>query len=237
MITIALDTATDRCSVAASDGARTAVRHLDGARQHARALLGLLDEVLGEFGATSHDIGRILTADGPGSFTGLRVSATVAKALVWGRPDVAWAVAPSLRVRAAAHAPLGGGTVLALADALRGEVYAGAWRFHGGHVEEVLVPRAMLPEVLPTDADVVVGTIPPALVPAVRSATTREPILGQEALPSAAALLALATYVEGVQPVADPAHWEPVYGRPAEAQAVWERKHGQPLPAPSDRLD
>jgi hypothetical protein len=26
------------------------------------------------------------------------------------------------------------------------------------------------------------------------------------------------------------AQWEPVYGRPAEAQARWEMVHGRPLP-------
>jgi hypothetical protein len=26
------------------------------------------------------------------------------------------------------------------------------------------------------------------------------------------------------------AEWEPVYGRPAEAQARWEKAHGRPLP-------
>ena len=26
--------------------------------------------------------------------------------------------------------------------------------------------------------------------------------------------------------------WEPVYGRPAEAQARWEKAHGRPLPDP-----
>ena len=33
----------------------------------------------------------------------------------------------------------------------------------------------------------------------------------------------------GAVPVADVAGWEPVYGRPAEAQAQWERTHGRPL--------
>ena len=28
------------------------------------------------------------------------------------------------------------------------------------------------------------------------------------------------------------AEWEPVYGRPAEAQARWEIAHGRPLPDP-----
>ena len=142
MITLALDTATDRCSVAATDGTRVVERQLDGARQHARAVLGLADALLAELGATPRDVQRMLTADGPGSFTGLRVAASVAKGLAWaGR--IEWRVAPSLLVRAAGHAPAGGGIVLALSDALRGDLYAGAqtsqpsWFFMDGYKKEL----------------------------------------------------------------------------------------------------
>jgi tRNA threonylcarbamoyladenosine biosynthesis protein TsaB len=237
VITLALDTATDRCGVAASDGTRTVTRHLDGARRHNAAILGLVGELLAELGASPRDVSRVLTADGPGSFTGLRVSTAVAKALAWGRPDVTWAVAPSLLLRAAAHVPDGGGVVLALSDALRGDLYAGAWRFAGEEVTEVLVPRAMAPDQLPQGVDAVVGSVPEPLREAVRLRTGHHPIVGDSALPDPAQLLRLDRLVGGTHPIADPAVWEPEYGRPAEAQAVWERNHGRPLPAPADRLD
>lgn len=236
MITLALDTATNRCSVAASDGDRVVARQLDGARQHNAAILGLIGELLQELGAKPLDIARLLTADGPGSFTGLRVATAVAKALVWQRPEVTWSVAPSLLVRAWQHAPAAGGTVLALSDALRGELYAGVWRVGAGRVEAILSPRTLTPDQLPSDADVVVGSIPAPLVAAVAAVTGQQPVVGDVALPDARSLLALSRVVGGVHLVGDPAHWEPTYGRPAEAQVVWERKHGQPLPTPTDRI-
>ena len=49
----------------------------------------------------------------------------------------------------------------------------------------------------------------------------------------ARALLALDGRPGGVVEVADPSSWQPMYGRPAEAQAVWERTHGRALPDPS----
>lgn len=237
MITLALDTATDRCGVAASDGARTVSRHLDGARRHNAAILGLAGELLAELGAAPRDVTRVLTANGPGSFTGLRVSTAVAKALAWGRPEVSWAVAPSLLVRAAAHVPEGGGVVLALSDALRGDLYAGAWRLVGSEVAEVLAPRAMAPELLPQEVDAVVGSVPEPLREAVRRRTGAEPVVGEVALPDPVQLLRLDRLAGGTRLVEDPEAWEPEYGRPAEAQAVWERNHGRPLPAPADRLD
>ena len=232
MITLAFDTATDRCTVAATDGASVAHRFVDGARRHAGALLGLLDETLLELGAKPGDIGRLIVADGPGSFTGLRVAAAMAKALAWRR-QLEWRVVPSLLARAAAHAPPGGGKVLALSDALRGELFAGCWYVTPMSVERAgPAPRAMPPASLAgwTPVDVVVGSIPPPLIAAVASAAGRDPITGEAALPDARILLALLNIAAATTLVVNPAGWEPDYGRPAEAQVVWERAHGRELP-------
>jgi tRNA threonylcarbamoyladenosine biosynthesis protein TsaB len=235
VITLALDTATDRCTVAATDGTRVVERSLDGARQHARAVLGLADELLAALGAAPRDIQRMLTADGPGSFTGLRVAAAVAKGLAWaGR--VEWYSTPSLLVRAAGHVPARGGVVLALSDALRGDLYAGCWRFDASGVTLLgEPPRARAPATLAEygPVDVVVGTVPEALREAVEAATAVPLVTGPEALPCARHLLTLFEMPGGTIRVADAAAWEPEYGRPAEAQAVWERKHGRPLPSPT----
>ncbi|MGH7524982.1 MAG: tRNA (adenosine(37)-N6)-threonylcarbamoyltransferase complex dimerization subunit type 1 TsaB [Gemmatimonadales bacterium] len=235
MITLALDTATDRCSVAVSDGTRTAAGQVDGARRHAGSLLGLIDSALGELDASPAAIGRIIMADGPGSFTGLRVAAAVAKALSWHR-QLEWRVAPSLLARAAQHVPPRGGVVVAASDALRGELYAACWRFGPGWLERLgSAARAMPPESLKqwASVDVVVGSIPPTLVDRVKAATNCEPIVGEAALPHAATLLALVTIPGATTLVSDAAAWAPEYGRPAEAQVVWERAHGRTLPPAS----
>ena len=236
MITLALDSATERLTVAARDGDHVVARHVDGPRRHAREVLAVAGDLLAELGARPRDVRRVLTGDGPGSFTGLRVATAVAKALAWGRDEVEWRVAPSLLVRAAGHVPSAGGVVLALSDALRGELYAGAWRFAGNRVERIGdPPRTVLPTGLGRylPVDVVVGSIPERLREAVRTETGVAPVTGEVALPDARQLIRLADLAGGTAAVDDPAHWQPVYGRPAEAQAVWERKHGRPLPDPS----
>jgi hypothetical protein len=50
---------------------------------------------------------------------------------------------------------------------------------------------------------------------------------------AAAALLDLAGWEGGLEPVGEAALAEPDYGRPAEAQARWEAAHGRPLPDPA----
>ncbi|HEY4100273.1 MAG TPA: tRNA (adenosine(37)-N6)-threonylcarbamoyltransferase complex dimerization subunit type 1 TsaB [Gemmatimonadales bacterium] len=233
MITLAFDSASDRCTVAATDGTRVATRHVDGSRRHATELLTLFNGVLAELDLTAASIGRIVTGDGPGSFTGLRVATAAAKALVWHR-DVEWRVAPSLLIRAAAHAPTGGGVVLAVSDALRGDLFAGCWRIEAQRIEQIGdAPRAIAPDGLARFGaiDVVVGSIPAAMVDAVEAVTGCVPVTGVDALPDARWLLEIDRRSGGTVAVENHGDWEPDYGRPAEAQAVWERAHGRALPA------
>ena len=226
MVRLAIDAATDRLSVAADRGGEAVEeRSLAGARSHAGALLTLVDEVLRAVSATRRDISLVAVGDGPGSFTGLRVSFAAAKAIVGDRLPLV--TAPSLMARAAGGA-LPGERVLAIAGALRGEVYAGAWRFDlPNRVDPLLAPRTagladipLLPAV-----DRVVGDGPTEFLEALGPVT--------QVWPSAAVLLRLIGVPGGAAPVFHPLWFEPTYGRPAEAQAKWERDHGRPLPDPS----
>jgi tRNA threonylcarbamoyl adenosine modification protein YeaZ len=224
---LALDAATDRLSVAVDHAGRVAERTLEGPRRHAGALLGMIDEALAAAGAVRRDIGLVAVADGPGSFTGLRVSFAAAKALVHDGTPL-W-TAPSLLVRAAgAAAP--GRRVLAIAGALRGEAYAGAWQFElPDRITVLLAPRTVsradLSRLPPVDR--VVGEGPPDLVQALGGA---EPVW-----PGAGMLLQLLGVPGGAFRVPAPALFEPAYGRPAEAQAKWEREHGRAFPDPDRR--
>jgi tRNA threonylcarbamoyl adenosine modification protein YeaZ len=225
-VRVAIDAATDRLSVAADRGAGAAEeRVLYGARRHAGALLGQVDEVLGAIGASRADITLVAVANGPGSFTGLRVAFAAAKAMA--RDGVTLVTAPSLLLRAVAAASAPGQQVLATSSALRGEVYAGVWRLEPpSRILRLFAPRAIGLSHLPTlpSFDRAVGDGPPEVVAAL-GITDPSP-------PSASVLLRLIDVEGGAVPVEDPALFEPDYGRPAEAQAKWEREHGRPLPYP-----
>ncbi len=209
-----------------------AERHLDGARGHATNIIALIGAACTEAGVTIDAVERIVVADGPGSFTGLRVGASVAKALAWRR-SVDWHTAPSLLGRALRNVPVGGGVVLALADALRGELYAGRWELDAEVVRgRDGFPRTLLPRDLEAllPVDVVVGPVPIALRAEIEGVTGCTVIDDEAAMADARTLIDLIDLAGGTTRVSDIDRWEPVYGRPAEAQAVWERKHGRPLP-------
>jgi tRNA threonylcarbamoyladenosine biosynthesis protein TsaB len=193
--------------------------------------LPMIQSLLRRAGASLGDVSGIALSDGPGSFTGLRVGASVAKALVHAHGFPLW-VAPSLLVRAAGVAQ-GEGVVLAVASALRGELYAGAYRFFADRIHTELIPSVRRPEDLTTGAlkpAVVVGEAPPDIL-AVLERWIGCPVIGPPlGSPQASRLLGLVGRTGGARRVDAVAEWEPVYGRPAEAQARWEIAHGRPLP-------
>jgi tRNA threonylcarbamoyladenosine biosynthesis protein TsaB len=206
-------------------------RELSGARRHAAALLPMIDELLREAGVTLDDVSALALSDGPGSFTGLRVGASVVKALVQARGLPLW-TAPSLLVRASGVARPGA-TVLAVSDALRGELYAAAYGFDSEAVRVVLPPSVYRPDALvegPRRPDIVVGEVPDAARRALERWAGSALIPPPEGAPHARSLLGLVGRPGGGARVEAVQGWEPVYGRPAEAQARWETAHGRPLP-------
>jgi tRNA threonylcarbamoyladenosine biosynthesis protein TsaB len=229
---LAIDTASDRASVALGlPGAEPLEENITGARRHAAALLPTIQTLLRRGGGSLDDVTGLVLSDGPGSFTGLRVGASVAKALVYARNLPLW-VAPSLMVRAAGVAQEGA-LVLAVANALRGEVYAAAYRFLGDRIHTELIPSVLRPGDLIAGAlqpVVVVGEAPADILAALEAWVGRPVIGPPEGSPHASQLLRLVGRTGGAVPVEAAANWEPVYGRPAEAQARWESAHGRPLP-------
>ncbi|HEV7703258.1 MAG TPA: tRNA (adenosine(37)-N6)-threonylcarbamoyltransferase complex dimerization subunit type 1 TsaB, partial [Gemmatimonadaceae bacterium] len=112
-LTLALEAATSTGSVAILRDrdvlAHREVAMRSGAEEH---LLPAIDAALGEAGATTRDLGRIVCGAGPGSFTSLRVSASLAKGIAFAHSLPLFAV-PSLAL-IAADPMLADGTYLAI---------------------------------------------------------------------------------------------------------------------------
>ena len=83
MKTLAIDTSLPTGFVAAIDGDRIAVQTLPTAGEHARLLAAAIASVAAELGWRPASTELVAVVRGPGSFTGLRVGVTAAKALCW----------------------------------------------------------------------------------------------------------------------------------------------------------
>ncbi|HEY8156477.1 MAG TPA: tRNA (adenosine(37)-N6)-threonylcarbamoyltransferase complex dimerization subunit type 1 TsaB [Myxococcota bacterium] len=104
----------------------------------AAALLPAIDRLLRRARVGAGELAGFAIAIGPGSFTGLRIGVATLKGLAFGSPLPVAAVSTLAALARAAGA--GPDPVLALLDARRGEVYAGAFRREGEQ------PDALLPE-------------------------------------------------------------------------------------------
>jgi tRNA threonylcarbamoyl adenosine modification protein YeaZ len=206
-----------------------------GARNHARVVVPLMAAVIEEAGITPAGLERVILADGPGSFTGLRVATALVKGLA-AAGGLRVKVTPSLLGRAAGAVPPGGGLVLAAAAALRGEIYAGWYRFIAtGAVTTVHPARALDWEAVRSGdrPDLIVGDAPDDSLEAL-GRQWQVPVVGRESCHAdARVLLRLDGVPGGTAEILTLDRWEPTYGRPAEAQARWERDHGRALPDPS----
>ncbi len=203
-----------------------------GARNHARVVVPLMAAVLEEAGIPPAALARVILADGPGSFTGLRVATALVKGLA-AAGGVRVAITPSLLGRAAGAVPPGGGLVLAAASALRGEIYAGWYRFSAtGAVTTVHPARALDWGAARSGErpDLIVGDAPDGMLEALGRQWQVPVVERERGHADARVLLRLDGVPGGTEEILTLDRWEPTYGRPAEAQARWERDHGRALP-------
>ncbi|HEX5123581.1 MAG TPA: tRNA (adenosine(37)-N6)-threonylcarbamoyltransferase complex dimerization subunit type 1 TsaB [Rhodanobacteraceae bacterium] len=156
---LAIETATECCSVALVAGARVFARSELAPRRHAELLLPMCDEVLAEAGLARRDLDVLAVGRGPGAFTGVRLAVSAAQgiALALGIPVVPVSSLAAL----AMQAPDNGADVLAVIDARMGEVYAGLFRRNGEAIEAIgdeTVGRADALRLASPDGLSVVGT-------------------------------------------------------------------------------
>ena len=78
---LALDAATEVCSVAIDTGDQRWSRYSDTPKSHAHMLLPFIDQLLNESQQPLHGLDAIALTHGPGSFTGIRIAMSVAQGL------------------------------------------------------------------------------------------------------------------------------------------------------------
>jgi len=81
---LAVNSSDDRISVAVNAGGRIIDKTRSSAREHNRFVLTMIQDVLSSAQVSLHDIDAVAFGAGPGSFTGLRISAGVAQGIAFG---------------------------------------------------------------------------------------------------------------------------------------------------------
>ena len=113
---------------------------------HSATLLPMAEDLLRRCGLDISHVSAVAVANGPGSFTGLRIGLAAAKGLAWGREVPVLGVS-TLEAMAYGILPFRG-LVVACMDARRGEVYNAVFEADGETVTRVTPDRAISVEEL-----------------------------------------------------------------------------------------
>ncbi len=205
-----------------ADRALVAVRPVAMGAGREDQLFPAVQALLGAVGATAQQLTGVVCGEGPGSFTSLRVAASLAKGLAHGASVPLFAVSSLLLAAADAIDALPAGLCVVHGDALRGERYVLDVMFRAdGSVHAQSGFARMTLEQLDVHA---------AGRPRLAVLATPTPDLETRIVtPSAAHVLRVTPAAwTGAVPLDS---WEPQYGRLAEAQVTWEASHGAPLPS------
>ena len=125
MLTLALETGGELGSVAlGTDGELLAESLLSVRATHSETVMPEVNRLLGQAGRGREEIDAVAVGAGPGSFTGVRIAASLAKGLCFGRDRGLFAYSSLLATAAGTGLPE---RVVACFDARRREVYAAAY--------------------------------------------------------------------------------------------------------------
>ncbi|UQS82432.1 tRNA (adenosine(37)-N6)-threonylcarbamoyltransferase complex dimerization subunit type 1 TsaB [Bombilactobacillus folatiphilus] len=105
-------------------------------KSHSIQLLPAIDQVVQQAGWQPQDLERIVVAQGPGSFTGLRIGVTTAKVLAWTLEKELVGVS-SLAVLAG-NVPNFAGLIVPVIDARNQNVFAGVYQVVRGELQAVV---------------------------------------------------------------------------------------------------
>ena len=145
---LAIDTATERCSVAVVRDGNIIERIADTPRGHADLVLPMIESLLAEAGLSLQQLDGIAYGRGPGAFTGVRIAIGVVQGLAFGAQLLTAGVSNLAAVAQQVAKP--GDRVLVCMDARMGEVYWGVFDcassglVHETTPEEVAAPERVI---------------------------------------------------------------------------------------------
>ena len=142
MLILAFETSAKAASVALHDGQKLlAEGYQNTGMTHSQTLMVMADDALKQCGKTAADVTAVAVAEGPGSFTGVRIGAAAAKGFAWGREIPCYGIST---LEAMAHS-LGiyQGYICPVMDARRAQVYNALFYVNRGEITRVAPDRAI----------------------------------------------------------------------------------------------
>lgn len=127
-----------------SDGILTAEYTIHNKKTHSQTLMPMIAEMLSMAGTEPGELNAVAVSEGPGSFTGLRIGASIAKGLAWTLKIPIIPVSSLMGLAANVETP--GQIVCPIMDARRNQVYTAVYE-----TTEILPVQLAEPDVIPIE--------------------------------------------------------------------------------------
>jgi len=227
---LAIDTATEACSVALSDNGSTHAHFELCPREHTQRILPMVQDMLTAGGLSLEQLDVLAFGRGPGSFTGVRIGIGIAQGLALGANLPLTGVSTLATMAQSAWRKTGATRVLAAIDARMGEVYWAEYQrdeqgfWHGEETEAVLKPDVVSERLRQLEGRwATVGTGWPAW-PDMANGSGLTLTDGEVLLPAAEDMLPLAQQQLSAGYIVAVEHAEPVYLR---NEVAWKKLPGR----------
>lgn len=230
MKVLAIDTSNQPMSVAlVEDEQLMAATTLNMVRNHSIFLMPTIDKLFQLVQWQPADIDRVVVAQGPGSYTGVRIAVTTAKVLA-DTENLPLVGVSSLAVLARNVVPASDDLIVPFFDARRGNVFAGAYQWNNGQLvnkiaDQHVAMNDLLGQLAKVDHQVLlVGH----LTDRIKKKMTGDLPTNVHLMPRPFAIPStyqLALAGEKAEPTKDIDNFVPHYLRITEAEANWQKLH------------
>ena len=142
MLILAFETSAKAASVALTEnGKLLGESYQNTGLTHSQTLMVMAEDLLKQCGKTVADVTAVAVAEGPGSFTGVRIGVAAAKGFAWGRELPCYGV--STLEAMAETLGIWQGYVCPCMDARRSQVYNALFHVDCGKITRILEDRAI----------------------------------------------------------------------------------------------
>lgn len=235
MFVLGIDTATRVAGTAvAGDDRLICERLIHNLQTHSQNIIPMISQVMNDAGLKPADLHGIAVTGGPGSFTGLRIGMSAAKAmgLALNLPVISVSTLKAL----AWNLYRAEGMICPILDAKKNEVYTCAYRSGDSGLEEIFSPAALSPgeligqlEQFGAEKVNFLGDGVPVYRDTIKAALGERAFFAPmiNAFPRAGAVAELGLAKLRAGSLADPTFLQPVYLRRSEAEITWEQKQAK----------
>ncbi|OAJ35723.1 tRNA (adenosine(37)-N6)-threonylcarbamoyltransferase complex dimerization subunit type 1 TsaB [Piscirickettsia salmonis] len=143
---LALETATEACSVALQIDNEVIVDHRIAPRQHTELVLPMIKAILAQVGIEAKELDAIAFGRGPGAFTGVRIACGLAQGLALGAEVPLISVSTLQILAQGVYRQYGSRKVITAIDARMGEVYYAGFEIDQKQcAQELIIERVCVP--------------------------------------------------------------------------------------------